>query len=197
MLLIIISGGRSVLLGVVISYLLTYHFFSKEPGIGKSFKSLLVLTLFLGLLLFGQDLIALISSFDGYLLEYTGKRFESGRLDIWMALLNSLTPFEWLLGKGGGISAGSILNSKLSAHSTYIYILFTYGLIGLLLFFTVIFSCVRKLLAMNMYMSVFFVLCLFIRDAFEVSIINNSFSISVFFWVLYMTSSFERAIKKI
>jgi O-antigen ligase len=196
-LLVVISGSRSVLLSIVISYVLVYHFLSKELGIGKLFKSLIILLLVISLLLFGQDLVNSISSFDGYLLEHTGKRFESGRFDIWMALLNSLTPSEWLIGKGGGISAGSISDSKLSAHSTYIYILFTYGLVGLFSFFTIIFVCIRKLLYMKMFMSVFFVVCLLIRDAFEVSIINNSFSISVFFWGLYMTSSFERAIRKI
>lgn len=190
--LVVISGSRSVLLSIVISYFLVFGFLAKDFGLGKIFKSLVILALVILLLTVGGDIVDFLSGFDGYLLEHTGKRFESGRFDIWMGLLNSLTPAEWLLGKGGGISAGSVLGTKLSAHSTYVYILFTYGLVGLFLLCVLLFSCIRKLLALNMYMSVFFVVCLLVRDVFEVSLINNSFSISMFFWGLYMTSSLER-----
>ncbi|QEK13195.1 O-antigen ligase family protein [Crassaminicella thermophila] len=128
---------------------------------------------------------------------YLGKRLETGRIDIWFKLVNSLKENYWF-GYGTGVEPSLIDGKGLSAHNLYIQVLFQQGVIGLFLLIFLFFSIIRILfkLRSDKFCKVTFVIFsgLLMRDFFEVSIIQNNIIISVFIWSLIGISNNEHRV---
>lgn len=193
---ILLSGSRAVLLSAIFSYFIVYNIMKDKFGIVKFIKYIVFSFLIVFVINFSIDILNDINFYNDLFLDYTGKRLESGRFDIWLALFDSLSFSEWIFGKGGGVTVEDILNIKLSAHSTYVYLIFTYGFVGIILFLLVYFSILLKLNDEKYYISIYFSLALIIRDFFEVSLVHNNYPIAFFFWALFLTSSFEKSLRE-
>lgn len=106
--------------------------------------------------------IAIIISFviiSSYMQMYTDvaiDRFNSmktdegsGRYEIWKSLISNLNDnsiFDWVLGNG----EGSIkVTGHTSGHNDFLHILFQYGIVGALLYLTIIITAVKRFLSMK------------------------------------------------
>ncbi|EGS6762228.1 O-antigen ligase family protein [Vibrio parahaemolyticus] len=196
MFLLVVSGSRAVLISMLISYILVFHFIAVKFDYKKVMKLFILMVFVWFSLGLAQSIYQNIDYYNAIFLDLTGKRLESGRIDIWMVLLNHLTFLDVIFGKGGGVDVGNVINEKLSAHSNYVYLIFTYGVIGLIMFLSVCFLLLSHLKKEKMYISMFFSLALLFRDFFEVSLVHNNYPIAFFFWIIFLTSSLELKLRK-
>lgn len=191
LLFVILSGSRAVLVSVVVSYIIVFWFVSVKFSYKKIIKIFFLVVFTWVLLIFLQSVYQNIDYYNSLFLELTGKRLESGRIEIWTTLINHLALLDVFFGKGGGVDVESVINEKLSAHSNYVYLLFAYGAAGLILFLSVCTLSLSYLKREKMYISLFFSVALLFRDFFEVSLVHNNYPIAFFFWVVFFTSALE------
>ena len=180
LLFILLSGTRSALLGLMLSLFIYYAFTQKF--IIKYFILLLILVLTLFFLQQGYFDYLNSDSFAELVLNKTGKRIESGRFDIWMSIFSQMNLTDYIIGLGGGLDYEQIIRSKLSAHSGYVYIISSYGIIGLLLFSLASLFSLVHLFQKGYFYSFLLVTALLFREFFEVTLLHNSFPIALFFW---------------
>lgn len=177
---IVLSGTRSAILGLVVGY-----FLFKIFNLRTSLRILsLIGFIILAILFFKSGLYDYLSSddFAQLVIDKTGKRLESGRFEIWELIFSNMSFSNYIVGLGGGTDYEAIIGSKLSAHSGYVYIISSYGIVGLFLFaMASIFSIIR-LFKKGYYFSFLLFVALLFREFFEVTLLHNSFPIALFFW---------------
>lgn len=181
LILIFLSGTRSAILGLVVGYFLFKIF---------NFKGLLRFFLIFSLviiciLFFNSGYYDYLNSdaFAQAVIDKTGKRLESGRFEIWDLIFSRMDFFDYMFGLGGGTNYESILGSKLSAHSGYVYIISSYGVVGLFLFLMASILSLIELFRNKYYFSFLLFVALLFREIFEVTLLHNSFPIALLFWV--------------
>ncbi len=175
--------ARSVILGLFLGILFIYY-----PVIGKILMGGLI-TLFFYL----QHIDFFNPKKPVFL--YKGKAFEQGRVEIWGKVLNTMSLQDHIWGLGGGIDYVSIIESKLSIHSGYLYIYTSYGMIGLLIMLIVFFQVWKRYKKHSKQALLIFYLIMF-REFFELSLVTNNFVVEFVFWtiVLGILSSKKRKI---
>ncbi|QNH51167.1 O-antigen ligase family protein [Acinetobacter venetianus] len=177
---IVLSGTRSAILGLVVGYFLFKIFNLQKALRYLSLFFLIVITI----LFFKSGLYDYLNSedFAQLVIDKTGKRLESGRFEIWELIFSNMSFSNYIVGLGGGTDYEAIIGSKLSAHSGYVYIISSYGIVGLFLFaMASIFSIIR-LFKEGYYFSFLLFVALLFREFFEVTLLHNSFPIALFFW---------------
>lgn len=177
---IVLSGTRSAILGLVVGYFLFKIFNLQKALRYLSLFFLIVITI----LFFKSGLYDYLNSedFAQLVIDKTGKRLESGRFEIWELIFSNMSFSNYIVGLGGGTDYEAIIGSKLSAHSGYVYIISSYGIVGLFLFaMASIFSIIR-LFKKGYYFSFLLFVALLFREFFEVTLLHNSFPIALFFW---------------
>lgn len=177
---IVLSGTRSAILGLVVGYFLFKIFNLQKALRYLSLLFLIVVTI----LFFKSGFYDYLNSedFAQLVIDKTGKRLESGRFEIWELIFSNMSFSNYIIGLGGGTNYEAIIGSKLSAHSGYVYIISSYGIVGLFLFaMASIFSIIR-LFKKGYYFSFLLFVALLFREFFEVTLLHNSFPIALFFW---------------
>jgi len=126
-------------------------------------------------------------------LEHTGRRFESGRLEIWSHLLLNASWIDLIIGHGTiPRFTGFDEMGALSAHSSYVFLIYRVGIIGLVFFVAIIVAICRKLHAESLNRSLFFIIFLVTRDFFEISLVGNFLASAFFVWTFVATGVLER-----
>lgn len=188
--LIVLSGTRSALLAIIVSYI-----------IYKILKSNKFLKLFICILLascvfvfFKMGIYDYLNSdaFAQLLMEKTGKRLESGRVDIWTTIFSNMNYFEYIFGMGGGVDYTLLLGEKLSPHSNYVYLFSSYGFLGLLGFIFIALITAYDLYKKEYYYSFLLFIALLLRDFFEVTLVHNSFPMAFFVWAFISNGYLDR-----
>lgn len=187
---IILSGTRSVILGLVIAYIL-YKIFTLK---GSLRLLALVFLLTLIVLFFKSGFYDYLNSenFAQLVLDKTGKRLESGRFEIWDTIFSQMSFLDYIVGIGGGVNYEEIIGSKLSAHSGYIYIISSYGAVGLFLFIMTSLFSIVNLFKNKYYFSFLLFVALLFRELFEVTLLHNSFPVALFFWAFLSNGYLDR-----
>lgn len=185
LLLVMPTFTRSIILGVLISYILFYFAI-------KSGRSLL-LTAFIAILaiFFYQSLIddfeALYQALN--IIAFTGKNLETGRIEMWQAILHSMSVQDYLLGgfdlvKVAELSTGD--GRILSAHNGYLSILASNGILGVFMaaLIPISFLMLGKSVGDYTYSVLFvYVFSFLVREVFEVTLHGNNFPIAGTFWL--------------
>ena len=130
---------------------------------------------------------------DSYFLDVTGKRFETGRIELWSEVLSSMNFTQLLVGMGGGVHEAALETGEgiLSPHSTYIYMVMCYGLVGLTFFLLTVLALVFRLWRQGQYVFVACATGLLFRDFFETSVVHNNFAASFLFWCFLLCWSIQ------
>lgn len=179
-LIVFFSGTRSALLGLVFAYFV-YKIFSQKTSV-KIFS--LILLMVVTFVFFNNGYYDYLNSdsFAKLILDKTGKRLESGRFEIWNSIFSNMSFQDYIFGLGGGTNYEQIIGSKLSAHSGYVYIISSYGIVGLILFILASLFSLINLFKNGYYFSFLLFVALLFREFFEVTLLHNSFPIALFFW---------------
>lgn len=181
-----VTFTRSLMLGIVIGAFIGYYAFTS--------KLRFVMGIFVGaIFLIFIDQFADSFSYlynDLNLLMLTGKNLDTGRGDIWLSILRSMSIREYLLG-GADLSLISELKTdygkQLSAHNGYISVLAHNGILGLLVVILLplgLFWRMRSFQAPEAKFLVAFVTVFFVREFFEVTFHSNNFPIAGPFWFI-------------
>lgn len=188
--LIILSGTRSALLAIILSFI-TYKILNSNKFVKLSILVLLVSLVFA---FFKMGVYEYLNSdaFAELLMEKTGKRLESGRVDIWTTIFSNMNNFDYLFGMGGGVDYTSLLGEKLSPHSNYVYLFSSYGIFGLLLFIFIALISAWNLYRKEYYYSFLLFVALLLRDFFEVTLVHNSFPVAFFVWAFISNGYLDR-----
>lgn len=177
---IVLSGTRSAILGLVVGYFLFKIFNLQKALRYLSLFFLIVITI----LFFKSGFYDYLNSedFAQLVIDKTGKRLESGRFEIWELIFSNMSFSNYIVGLGGGTDYEAIIGSKLSAHSGYVYIISSYGIVGLFLFAMASLFSIIRLFKNGYYFSFLLFVALLFREFFEVTLLHNSFPIALFFW---------------
>ena len=191
-LLAIASRTRSILLSLVVT-VITYWRWEKVTRSQRRFERHIVL--WFAAILGGIAWYLVLSRALGFetlaevIQAYTGKMFFSGRQRIWMKVLE-LASQKLLLGYGPGAVPEDFIGETLSAHNTYIQILFQNGVPGLIAFLLLIrevwvnLSGKGGLRNQVTRISGAYIIGFLAYQGFEVSITQNVLSFGIFFWII-------------
>jgi len=192
MIIIYISGARSIFLAVAFSFFtaLIWKFLTKNKF------------LFYGYFL---ALLGLITSFTYYIypnirqvvpnfqhyeylsIKYTGKSLISGRDEIWSQII-MLIQNQPLLGYGPGFALEDVINIPTSAHNLYLEIALQTGFIGFLVFMLILFMIWKTLWLkrndIKVAITAMFFVGIVIHQVFEVSLTQNNFSLGLLQWMI-------------
>lgn len=189
-LIVFFSGTRSALLGLIVAYLI-YIIFKQKTYVKIASIGILSIVFFFFFKNGYYDYLN-SDSFAQLVFDKTGKRLESGRFEIWNVIFSNMNIKDYIWGLGGGTDYEEIIGSKLSAHSGYVYIISSYGLVGLLFFLlSSIFSLINLFNKGYFFSFILFIALLF-REFFEVTLLHNSFPIAVFFWAFLSNGYLDR-----
>lgn len=180
--LLIFYGARSVILALVLSSIMIFWVRKKYIRI-RTLLIILTITISGGLYVLWDFLMS--PEFNTFVFEATNKNFQSGRELIWGAVFENMHGIDWLIGLGGGINHQSLVPieySHFSLHSTYVFMLFHYGLIGLSLLLLLFYKILKELTDKRYYYSATIFFFFVLRDFFEITLINNQMAIAVLFW---------------
>lgn len=192
LLFLVLSGTRSAMLGAVVGG--GVLLFLRIRLLYKIVFFLVFSIFIVSLYFFGFIDYILSDDFSSAVAEHTGKRLESGRLQIWTSIFSSMKMQDWFFGIGGGFDLKSLIGLNLSAHSGYVYVLSSYGIVGLSVFLalsvtTLFFLCKKK-----WDYSFFLMVAFLIREFFETSLVNNNFPIAVMFWGVLASGALDRIV---
>lgn len=120
-------------------------------------------------------------------LLYTGQRLNSGRETLWETIVSYIMQRP-LLGYGTGASPANVTGLSLSSHNLYIQISFQNGLIGLALFFIILYA-IWKIYYVSKdnqltRLSASFFIGIIIYSSFEVILIQNKMDTATMFWLI-------------
>ncbi len=119
--------------------------------------------------------------------EIFGRRFFSGREDIWIAVLAEIDQSPWF-GHGAGVVPSRLINSELSSHNLYLQILLQVGIVGLIplaLFFRSVLARVfRQPRTAASVVAVTNILGVMIYNCYEVVLTQNTLAVGVVEWSL-------------
>lgn len=181
-----ISMTRSLMLGVIIGIFLSYFSFR------STFRMLA--SVFIGsfVAILTIENIELIKEiyYSMDLLAMTGKNLETGRGDIWMSILQSMSLSDYFIG-GFDIKALPQLDAgggkQLSAHNGYVSSLAQNGFLGLIGLLALPITIGIQNYNKNDPQALFFVafvIAFFVREFFEVTVHGNNFPIVGPFWFI-------------
>lgn len=134
---------------------------------------------------------------DTLAIQWTGKRLETGRVEIWEALLGRMSFAEILLGGGASSAHFTVFDATLSSHNGYLAVLLSYGLVGLSIAATLLVCVFRRLVRQELPFSAAMLVFFATRELFEVSLFMNSFPVALIFWSLVATGYLERCLPMI
>lgn len=179
-LIIMLFQSRSVL----IALLLAISIMSIEKKTHINIRTLLiVLTVIIGSLIYVLWNILMSPEFNSFILQISNKDFQSGRLDIWTAIFQYMKGIDWIIGVGGGVDHQPIVGyNNMGLHSTFVFMLFHYGWIGLGLLILLFYKSIVWLVDKKYYYSATFFLFFVIRDFFEITLIQNQMMIAFLSW---------------
>lgn len=189
---LIIFGARSVLLGATLSAFVTYYTFYLGSK-GAKFVSKIMVIIFVTIV--GMLFIQYLEDrtfLDNYLLNHTGKRLDSGRIEIWLYLLNFRTYKEFLIGTGEIVHFVSENGAILSAHSGFVFAFVKFGLIGTIFIIMILYLGMKNLIVKNYIVSYYFATAIIFREIFETTLFSNHFPLAFIFWGFLMTGAIDR-----
>lgn len=182
-LFLVIFGSRSVLLAALAASMCYYVFRTRHPA-----APLIATFIALSTIIIGVYIYFLVQAdfyrWNSISLELTGKRIESGRIELWRELLVGRISSEWLFGSDLRTIGYTYTANGLSPHSLYVYTLIRYGLLGLGVFSAVIGFIVVALYRRGRVISLSMVVFFLVRDAFELTLLSNYFVLAALFWTL-------------
>ena len=179
--LLLIWNSRSVILSIFLSVIIV------EAYRKMKCKYVIIGCIFIMIPLIIYSLQGIIENYyspelDQTVLEYTGKRLDSGRLRIWNEIFQTMSPLANFIGLGGGYNYWGLIRDNISLHSGYIYIYASYGFIGLILVSTLISLIIMRLLKDQAYFSACLFLIFVFREFFEVTLVYNNMALALLFW---------------
>lgn len=178
----LLFGSRSVLLALSIAIMILYSVVKLKIRL-KTILLLLTIMIASGLYIVWD--IIMSPEFNEFIFENTNKNFQSGRNLIWAAVFEYMKGIDWIIGVGGGIDHSIIVPERfelMSLHSTYIFMLFHYGIIGLGLLVILFYRLLNDLITKGYLYSALIFLFFILRDFFEITLINNHMAMAVLFW---------------
>lgn len=179
-LVLIVYESRSVIVALLLAGAIIYLVKKKNIGIKTI---LIVLAIIISTCIYLLWDLLMSPEFNTFILEITNKRFQSGRIEIWSAIFEYMRGMDWLIGVGGGVDHQPIVGyNELGLHSTYVFMLFHYGWIGLSLLWILFYKVLKNLTDKKYYYSATFLLFFIIRDFFEITLIQNQMAIAVLAW---------------
>lgn len=186
---LILLGSRSVLVSLGAAVLINGIFNAQISRPVKIISALITLSALVSSLFIYDWYLANDVFLNRLSISLTGKHLETGRLDMWSEILSYLHGYEWWIGTGYSFSAR--YSTDLSEHSTYVYFLYRYGIVGLFLLLCVLVLVARNLLKRRLNASFLVFVAFAIRDGFEKTITSNSFPMAVFFWLVCGVGAFD------
>lgn len=185
-LLLLFLGSKSVLLAFTIALLAVFS--TNSPRRWVRIVGALTLLLTFGAFVyvaygFSKDPIF----WNQVFLDFSGKRLDSGRLEIWTSSLSERSWMELIFGTGKGGSYVTDTGDVLSVHSSYVFLLLRVGVIGLVFFLFSIFSVIRFHIKAGHYWAAVLIIFFLIRDLFETTLVANNFPLAAVFWAVAMT----------
>lgn len=115
------------------------------------------------------------------------KNLFSGRTEIWIDVMRKVIekPF---FGYGIGVKASDITDIKLTTHNMYLQLLMEFGIIGTIFFILLLISIWRMLMKRLDHFvirwSSCFMLSILVYLSFEVTLLQNNYSIAFFQWII-------------
>ncbi len=189
------SGGRSMTLGLLGA--VSYLFFSMQKR--KYQVGVVFLILILGIFLFQNQNLPFVKRFT---IEKAVQDQGSGRLGMWQDYYKYMAWSHYLLGVGPLSTTSVIIAQQPNLHwgfidhpsSTYIYVLLTYGLGGLLCYMTFLFLVAKRLLknihsgkAKPIYFAIFLSFCIWSLTGY----LNMLDIKAALFWILPLSQVFR------
>ncbi len=187
--LCLMLGSRAVLLAMVLAWVMLALWSDKH-----AFNPAKIIFMLSALLLYHFADFFMSSEFNEFIYHYTGKEFQSGRFEIWGSVLQEMKWHHYLFGLGGGYDFSELMPKRfrnLSLHSTYVYMLCSYGIVGLSLFLLLLTRILSKLMKKGKKVSAFLLLFFAFRDCFEITLVNNQMAIAALFWSLIANGKIE------
>lgn len=179
---ILYYDSRSIILSLFLSILIIFAVTKLKIRLGIV-VSIVAICIIVGLVSMWELIMS--NDFNIFIAEKTGKNFQSGRHLIWSAVFEKMQGINWLIGVGGGINHRDLMPQQyknFSLHSAYIYMIFHYGVVGLMLLWTLFYKILKKLLNTGYIYSAILLLFFVLRDFFEITLINNQMAIAFLFW---------------
>lgn len=192
---IFLYGSRSVLLSLILAFVILYAVTRLKIKFGFLI-TIFVLTVCFGIYTYWDLMMS--SEFNSMILEKTGKDFQSGRNAIWGAIFDYMKGYDWIFGVGGGVNHQDIVPSHfrlLSLHSSYVFMLFHYGFIGLGLLWILFYRIIKQQIKKGHLYSAMFLLFFVLRDFFEITLVNNQMAIAFLFWAWIANGGLDKIFK--
>jgi hypothetical protein len=187
---LIYFGSRAVLISAFFSFIAVRIIMvdSLRSRIGWIVASLMIIFgIYLFVLIVLEDLVF----WQDFFLEATGRRLETGRVEMWASAIGDLNRFEIFMGSGRIEYFENVEGIIYSIHSSYLTLLVRVGVFGLAFFVIFLIFRVRQLSASGQWLTVYLIMYLGMRDFFETSIVSNSFPLALFFWVFVLSGSLD------
>ncbi|WP_239769829.1 O-antigen ligase family protein [Mammaliicoccus sp. P-M57] len=189
LLLLWASDTRSILLSLLISFMVyvIYPFLRKSKFIGTIL--FLIFTIIMLSIVFVYPALPRWKYFDvleNWMLENMGKSLMSGRSEIW----TNITYFIYqkpFFGYGPDKVASDFIGMKASTHNLYLNIVLQVGIIGLIIFFLILYTIFIKSYVQNTQYSriaISFFIGILIHQLFEITLIQNQLSVGIFQWII-------------
>tara|TARA_R100000935_G_C2817664_1_gene158092 strand:- start:202 stop:1329 length:1128 start_codon:yes stop_codon:yes gene_type:complete len=187
-------GTRALVVASLASYLAWNIWLIKNRPIVKYMSALFLVVLLVAIPIVYAYYIENRGVIDMVSIEFTGKRLESGRIDIWTEIWSGMTYKQVLIGAGAPLTTSYHGIDGISAHSLYFALLYQYGFVGLLLGVLVLWMTFFNLRRKNLTFSAIMVAFFSVREMFEVSLFMNSLPVAIIFWSLFASGFLERSL---
>lgn len=200
--LIIVSGARTSLLALFLSFLLFLFLRKMTIKHNTYLWSLLGAFVFMPLISYFYVYISTASfsqELNQLVWEETGKSLFTGRNDIWLVIFNYIYD-NYLFGAGFGADLAS-LNITISSHNLYLMLIYQLGIVGYIVFIVYFFSMTKVFLG-NRYLndskmatiSISWVFSILVHQGFEIFLFQNNLAASFLFWFIFCIPFSERKI---
>lgn len=179
---IYLYGARSIFLAIGVSLCILFLVLKLHFKL-KNVLLFLVAIIGLGAFMLWDYLMS--AEFNQLVIDITNKQFQSGRNLIWGAVFDYMSGTDWIVGVGGGVDHGSIVPEhfkNMSLHSSYVFMLFHYGFIGLSLLCCLFYKVLKNLVYGGHLYSAMLFLVFILRDFFEITLVNNQMAVAILFW---------------
>lgn len=122
--------------------------------------------------------------------QYTGKLLFSGRVEIWLEVIDSIE-HDFLFGLGTGVLPEEVTGKQLSSHNSYLQMIFQNGILFFISFliFTLSSGLMRKPYSKYELRSKISALVLLFCASFEVFLFQSSIFMSIVFFIILGLSS--------
>ncbi|WP_139315281.1 O-antigen ligase family protein [Mongoliimonas terrestris] len=186
----ILVSHRSFIAITTLCILTTLAF---RMGIFRANKKLFVLV-FVALMFYNWFLVYFLANIQTSSLftyvndlsdHYFGRRFTSGREELWFFILYALRDKMWL-GLGSGTLASDFINTDLSAHNSFLQVMLQMGLVGVALVVSSLVIVGFRVISTPHWalpaLGVGYIVVVVLHSSFEVVLTQNNFPIAVLIW---------------